>query len=125
MRAFRVILLLLLPVPLVTCGRDMATSPLDVEGHGAVELAANNGVFAYVTNSNSGNVSVIATSTNTVAATVTVGDGPAGVAITPGTRPSPTSKRQCKNGGWEAFGFKNQGQCVRFVETGKDSRNGE
>jgi hypothetical protein len=29
---------------------------------------------------------------------------------------------ESKNGGWEAFGFKNQGQCVRFVETGKDSR---
>lgn len=34
----------------------------------------------------------------------------------------PTTKDQCKKGGWEAFGFKNQGQCVRFVETGKDSR---
>jgi hypothetical protein len=32
------------------------------------------------------------------------------------------SKDQCKNGGWEDFGFRNQGQCVRFVETGKDSR---
>ena len=34
----------------------------------------------------------------------------------------PTDKDGCKKGGWEAFGFKNQGQCVRFVETGKDSR---
>ncbi len=34
----------------------------------------------------------------------------------------PPHKEACKNGGWEAFGFKNQGQCVRFVETGKDSR---
>lgn len=32
------------------------------------------------------------------------------------------SKDQCKNGGWVLFGFKNQGQCVRYVETGKDSR---
>lgn len=31
---------------------------------------------------------------------------------------------QCKNGAWEALGFKNQGQCVRYVETGKDSRTG-
>jgi hypothetical protein len=37
----------------------------------------------------------------------------------------PTDKEQCKNGGWENFGFKNQGQCVRFVETGKDSRKEE
>jgi hypothetical protein len=36
----------------------------------------------------------------------------------------PTNKDQCKDGGWEALGFKNQGQCVRFVETGKDSRTG-
>lgn len=34
----------------------------------------------------------------------------------------PVEKDECKAGGWEAFGFKNQGQCVRFVNTGKDSR---
>jgi hypothetical protein len=30
----------------------------------------------------------------------------------------PTSKDQCKNGGWRNFGtaFKNEGQCVAFVE---------
>jgi uncharacterized delta-60 repeat protein len=35
--------------------------------------------------------------------------------------PPPTNKDQCKNGGWKNFGtrFKNQGQCVRFVNTGK------
>lgn len=31
-------------------------------------------------------------------------------------------KSACMKGGWEQMGFKNQGQCVRFVETGKDSR---
>jgi hypothetical protein len=31
--------------------------------------------------------------------------------------PRPTSKDQCKNGGWRNFpGFKNQGECVAFVE---------
>jgi len=35
---------------------------------------------------------------------------------------TPDSKLACMKGGWEDFGFKNQGQCVRFVETGKDSR---
>ena len=34
----------------------------------------------------------------------------------------PQTKDDCKNGGWEQYGFRNQGQCVRFVETGKDSR---
>ena len=33
----------------------------------------------------------------------------------------PTSKDQCKRGGWESFGsaFRNQGQCVAFVERSK------
>ena len=32
---------------------------------------------------------------------------------------SPTSKDQCKNGGWRRYGvFKNQGDCVSFVATG-------
>jgi Beta-propeller repeat len=32
--------------------------------------------------------------------------------------PLPTSKDQCKNGGWQTFGvFKNQGDCVSFVAT--------
>lgn len=35
---------------------------------------------------------------------------------------APADKAACKNGGWANFGFKNQGQCIRFVNTGKDSR---
>ena len=42
--------------------------------------------------------------------------------ITDASPVDPTTKDDCKNGGWEQFGFRNQGQCVRFVETGKDSR---
>lgn len=34
----------------------------------------------------------------------------------------PTTKDECKDGGWAEFGFRNQGQCIRFVETGQDSR---
>jgi hypothetical protein len=35
------------------------------------------------------------------------------------SQPSPTSKEQCKNGGWRTYGvFKNQGDCVSFVATG-------
>lgn len=34
----------------------------------------------------------------------------------------PTAKSDCKKGGWKDYGFKNQGQCIRFVNTGKDSR---
>jgi hypothetical protein len=33
--------------------------------------------------------------------------------------PLPTSKDQCRNGGWKTYGvFKNQGDCVSFVATG-------
>ena len=35
------------------------------------------------------------------------------------TPPLPTSKDQCKDGGWQSYGiFKNQGDCVSFVATG-------
>lgn len=34
----------------------------------------------------------------------------------------PTTKEDCKDGLWADYGFENQGQCVRFIETGKDSR---
>jgi hypothetical protein len=37
----------------------------------------------------------------------------------------PAVKEDCKNGGWAQYGFRNQGQCIRYVNTGKDSRNGE
>ena len=35
------------------------------------------------------------------------------------TLPGPTSKAQCKNGGWRNFGtmFRNQGQCVTLFDT--------
>ena len=29
-----------------------------------------------------------------------------------------TSKAQCRDGGWQSFGFKNQGDCVSFVASG-------
>jgi hypothetical protein len=35
---------------------------------------------------------------------------------------SPETKDECKKGEWEAFGFRNQGLCIQYVNTGKDSR---
>lgn len=32
------------------------------------------------------------------------------------------SKEMCKENGFADFGFRNQGQCIRFVNTGRDSR---
>ncbi len=33
-----------------------------------------------------------------------------------------SEKDQCMNDGWKDFGFRNQGQCIRFINTGQDSR---
>jgi DNA-binding beta-propeller fold protein YncE len=49
-------------------------------------------------------------------ATVTAGLGARAVAVSPPGRP--TSKKQCRHGGWRQFGFKNQGRCIRFVKYG-------
>jgi len=35
---------------------------------------------------------------------------------------NPASRDECMKGGWVDFAFRNQGQCIRFVETGEDSR---
>ena len=37
----------------------------------------------------------------------------------------PQSHEDCKDGGWEDYGFRNQGQCIRFVNTGEDSRTAD
>ena len=30
---------------------------------------------------------------------------------------APADRNDCKRGGWEIFGFRNQGECVAFVNT--------
>src|SRR5271167_883174 len=51
--------------------------------------------FVYITNSGSSTVSVIDAASNTVVATVTVGSGPTGVAITPdGTQAYVTNQNE-------------------------------
>ena len=52
---------------------------------------------------------------------------PAGVVFggTLSFQSSPLTKDDCKDGGWEVYGFRNQGQCVRFIQTGEDSREVE
>jgi hypothetical protein len=55
----------------------------------------------------------------TPASVATTGGLPEGIAVTPGPR-VPTSKEQCKHGGWrDVPQFKKQGPCVRFVNNGK------
>jgi hypothetical protein len=48
------------------------------------------------------------------------------VTVTDAPSPLPTSKDQCKNGGWRTYGvFKNQGDCVSFVATGGKNPPGQ
>jgi hypothetical protein len=48
-----------------------------------------------------------------------------GDVIVTDAHPFPSSKDQCKNGGWQSFGvFKNQGECVSFVATGGENPPG-
>ena len=35
----------------------------------------------------------------------------------------PDSKADCRNGGFEKFGFRNQGQCIAFVSRRKDKKD--
>ena len=81
------------------------------------------GKSAYVTNVISDNVSQYdvgaggALSPKSPPA-VPAGAGPFGVAVSPAPG-VPTTKEQCKNGGWQSFpSFKNQGQCIKFVQHG-------
>ena len=37
---------------------------------------------------------------------------------------TPASKEECKHGGWQRFGFKNQGQCIAFVNHAQQTRAG-
>lgn len=42
------------------------------------------------------------------------------------TNGAPTSKEDCKHGGWDQYGFENQGQCVKWVnEHGYGGGNAE
>ena len=66
-----------------TSTNTVVGSPIGVQVAPTGAAASPDGNFVYVTNFTSGTVSVIATSTNTVVDTVTVGAGPASVAVSP------------------------------------------
>jgi DNA-binding beta-propeller fold protein YncE len=104
-------------------GRLSPKSPPTVGPVRAIAVAvAPDGKSAYVTNhfADPGAVSqydidpVSGRLSPKTPATVIAGIAPAGIAVLPPRLP--TSKDQCKNGGWRNFpGFKNQGDCVSFV----------
>jgi len=109
-------------VSVIDTATNTVTATVGV-GLNAQSLAITaDGTHVYVACFSANSVFVIDTATNTVTATVAVGFAPVGVAITPGIGP-PTNKSLCKRGGWKLFTiprkFKNQGDCVSFVNTGK------
>jgi len=77
------------------------------------------GRSVYVTNANSDDVSQYSVGAGgrlvpKSPASVATDDLPVGVAVNPAVR---IPKDQCKQGGWRSFPqFKNQGDCVSFVE---------
>jgi DNA-binding beta-propeller fold protein YncE len=102
------------------------TPPTVATGSGPSGIVVTpDGTSAYVTIFNGGSLGYVSqyninratgTLSPKVPATVAAGTQPFDIAIGPLPR-VPTSKDQCKNGGWRNYGtmFKNQGQCVTFV----------
>jgi DNA-binding beta-propeller fold protein YncE len=95
-----------------------------VTGRSPVGVAVSpDGKSVYVTNGSDNTVSQYDVGTGgalspKTPATVAAGLIPDGIAVTPLPR-VPISKEQCKHGGWRNFPrFRNQGQCVAFVEHG-------
>ena len=69
---------------------------------------------------------ILATPDGEQVADVTATDGAVDVSGSPPPTPTPsgpTDKEQCKHGGWRTFTaprvFRNQGDCIQFVNTGK------
>jgi 6-phosphogluconolactonase len=105
------------------------TPPTVATGSGPSGIVVTaDGTSAYVTIFNGGSLGYVSqydidplngTLSPKSPANVAAGIQPFDIALGPLPR-VPTSKAQCKSGGWRNFPqFKNQGDCVSFVETGK------
>ena len=71
-------------VSIISTATNTVTPTAITVGSDPLELAVTpNGASVYVANVGSNSASVISTATNTVIATVPVGEGPGGVAVTP------------------------------------------
>jgi DNA-binding beta-propeller fold protein YncE len=106
-------------------GADGALEPKDPAtvsaGLGPTGVAVSpDGTSVYVANNNSDNVSQYDVGAGgglqaKNPATVAAGDGPMYLAVSQAAARLPTSIRDCLNRGWREFGFRNAGQCTRFV----------
>jgi hypothetical protein len=100
-------------------GAVLTTSDPFTQRHvGGLEVRPTDGVI-FASGGDEGSIWTLSpTGTQTFVGLTSVG-GVGDLAFTP----LPTSKDQCKNGGWHRFSFpysfKNQGDCIQFVNTGK------
>jgi hypothetical protein len=100
-------------------GAVLTTSDPFTERHvGGLEVRPTDGVI-FASGGDEGSIWTLSpTGTQTFVGLTSVG-GVGDLAFTP----LPTSKDQCKNGGWQRFrfpyGFKSQGDCIQLVNTGK------
>lgn len=105
-------------VSVIDTATNTVVGTIPVSAPFAIAITSD-GSRAYVTDLSSG-VSVIDLATNSVVATIPDLLVPFSIAITP-TPQAPQSKDDCKHGGYLKFSppagpFKNQGQCVSYVE---------
>jgi hypothetical protein len=100
-------------------GAVLTTSDPFTQRHvGGLEVRPTDGVI-FASGGDEGSIWTLSpTGTQTFVGPTSVG-GVGDLAFTP----LPTSKDQCKNGGWRRFSFpysfKNQGDCIQLVNTGK------
>jgi hypothetical protein len=100
-------------------GAVLTTSDPYTQAHvGGLAVRPTDGVI-FASGGDQGDIYTLSpTGTQTFAGFTNVG-GVGDLAFTP----LPTSKADCKNGGWQRFSFpysfKNQGDCIQFVNTGK------
>ena len=100
-------------------GAVLTTSDPFTQAHvGGLAVRPTDGVI-FASGGDAGDIYTLSPSgTQTLVGFTSVG-GVGDLAFTP----LPTSKDQCKNGGWRRFNFpfsfKNQGDCIQFVNTGK------
>jgi hypothetical protein len=65
-----------------------------------------------------GIIDIFDTATNTLDSSIAVAGTPGGIVFVTPPPPGPTSKAQCKNGGWQTFtnpSFASQGDCIKYV----------
>jgi hypothetical protein len=101
-----------------TGARLTTSAPFTLSHVGGLAVNPTNGVIFASGGMNNNVYTLSPTGTQTLVGSTGVG-GPGDLAFTP----LPTSKDQCKKDGWRRFNFpfsfKNQGDCIQFVNTGK------